>query len=181
MLDICAHIKAFIFIKLACNVLTTMLRCDFIFSSSPPRRIKPINIQGGVPFLIHKESAHPRRRHVFLRRRHVFLRRSCMFLRRRGAPFGPPHRVSHKCYAFPRRSCGVSTEMLRVSTVKMLYNQGFPFLYNTFYQGGQHFARGGGWPTPLDLCRTFYPRSNRRTHSIIPETSKTKKPNFRHM
>ena len=42
-----------------------------------------------------------------------------MFLRRRGAPFGPPHRVSHKCYAFPRRSCGVSTEMLRVSTVKM--------------------------------------------------------------
>ena len=73
----------------------------------------------GLPFLIHKESAHPRRRRVFLRRRHVFLRRSCMFLRRRGAPFGPPHRVSHKCYAFPRRSCGVSTEMLRVSKVKM--------------------------------------------------------------
>jgi hypothetical protein len=49
----------------------------------------------------------------------VFLRRSCMFLRRRGAPFGPPHRVSHKCYAFPRRSCGVSAEKLRVSTEKM--------------------------------------------------------------
>ena len=112
MLDICAHIKAFIFIKLACNVLTTMLTCDFIFSFSPPPSYKTINIQGGVPFLIHKESAHPRRRHVFLRR-------SCMFLRRRGAPFGPPHRVSHKCYAFPRRSCGVSTEKLRVSTEKM--------------------------------------------------------------
>ena len=26
-----------------------------------------------------------------------------------------------------------------------LYNQGFPFLYNTFYQGwGQNFAEGGG-------------------------------------
>ena len=30
------YYKEFIFIKLACNVLTTMLRCDFIFSSSPP-------------------------------------------------------------------------------------------------------------------------------------------------
>jgi hypothetical protein len=70
---------------------------DLIFSSSP-RRIKPTNIP---------------------RRRHVFLRRSCMFLRRRGAPFGPPYRVSHKCYAFPRRSCCVSTENMRVSTEKM--------------------------------------------------------------
>ena len=42
-----------------------------------------------------------------------------MFLRRRGAPFGPPYRVSHKCYAFPRRSCGVSTEKMRVSTEKL--------------------------------------------------------------
>ena len=49
----------------------------------------------------------------------MFVRRSCMFLRRRGAPFGPPYRVSHKCYAFPRRSCGVSTEKMRVSTEKL--------------------------------------------------------------
>ena len=82
----------------------TRLRCDLIFSSSP-RRIKPTNI--------------PRRRHVFLRRSCMFVRRSCMFLRRRGAPFGPPYRVSHKCYAFPRRSCGVSTEKMRVSTEKL--------------------------------------------------------------
>ena len=49
----------------------------------------------------------------------MFVRRSCMFLRRRAAPFGPPYRVSHKCYAFPRRSCGVSTEKMRVSTEKL--------------------------------------------------------------
>jgi hypothetical protein len=85
----------------------TRLRCDLIFPSSPPdpRRIKPTNI--------------PRRMHVFLRRSRMFVRRSCMFLRRRGAPFGPPYRVSHKCYAFPRRSCGVSTEKMRVSTDKL--------------------------------------------------------------
>jgi hypothetical protein len=37
-----------------------------------------------------------------------------------------------------------------------LYNQGFPFLYNTFYQGGgQNFARGRRAPRPqlwLRLC-----------------------------
>jgi hypothetical protein len=30
-----------------------------------------------------------------------------------------------------------------------LYNQGFPFFYNIFYQGGgQNVARGGGLPGP---------------------------------
>jgi hypothetical protein len=31
-----------------------------------------------------------------------------------------------------------------------LYNQGFPFLYNTFYQGVSKFCQGGGgWPCML--------------------------------
>jgi hypothetical protein len=96
MPDICAHIKAFIFIKLACNVLTTLLTCDFIFSSSPPppRRIKLKNIQGGRAFFNSQGKCSSTEKYVFLRR-------SCLFLRRRGAPFGPPHRASHKCYAFP--------------------------------------------------------------------------------
>ena len=38
-----------------------------------------------------------------------------------------------------------------------LYNQGFPFLYNIFYQGAQNFASGGGGggaPTPAPALAT---------------------------
>jgi hypothetical protein len=82
----------------------TRLRCDLIFSSSPPS---------------YKTNKYSTEKARVSTEKLQFVRRSCMFLRRRGAPFGPPYRVSHKCYAFQRRSCGVSTEKMRVSTEKL--------------------------------------------------------------
>ena len=44
-----------------------------------------------------------------------------------------------------------------------LYNQGFPFLYNTFYQGGD-FARGGRVPRPHPWLRLWISTTEMSKH-----------------
>ena len=52
-----------------------------------------------------------------------------------------------------------------------LYNQGFPFLYNTFYQGPPKILPGGppALATPLSLCSirsAHYPSENIKNDQI---------------